>query len=132
MSKKHIEEPIRDDAADSTPHALYEPQGSHPSIREMVQMYVRTAVSQAATQQGLGSFEEEDDFEEDDPDQALPFEVLTASEIQAMEPEELEEMLDGVPEPVLEAYFGKRDPAEETITPPVETPTEASSPEQEQ
>ncbi len=37
-----------------------------PSIRELVQEYVRSEMSQQASKDDMGTFEEEDDFEEDD------------------------------------------------------------------
>ncbi len=41
--------------------------GGPPSMREMVHEYVRGALSEHAAEQHLGTFEEEDDFEADDP-----------------------------------------------------------------
>ncbi len=39
-----------------------------PSMRELVQEYVEGALSQRAQDEQMGTFEEEDDFEADDPD----------------------------------------------------------------
>lgn len=49
-----------------------------PSMEELVQRYVRGALSTWAADQKLGTFEEEDDFEEVDPDTLpnLPFTVV--------------------------------------------------------
>lgn len=38
------------------------------TLREEMQRYIRTELSQAAAQSGQPTFEEEDDFSEDDPD----------------------------------------------------------------
>ncbi len=43
-----------------------------PTMEDMIRMYVRHEVSQAASDQGLGTFEEEDDFSEDEQN-PLPF-----------------------------------------------------------
>ncbi len=53
---------------DPTPVAL--PLGSEgpSSIAELVQQYVAGALSQHAAQQNFGTFEEEDDFDEEDPE----------------------------------------------------------------
>ncbi len=42
--------------------------GQPPTMREMVQEYVQTALSEDAVERDLGSFEEEDDFEPENPD----------------------------------------------------------------
>lgn len=39
-----------------------------PTLKEMVRSIVRTEVSRAAYEQGFDTFEEHDDFEEEDPD----------------------------------------------------------------
>ncbi len=40
---------------------------AEPSMRDLVQEYVRGALSQQAAEENLGTFEEEDDFEEENP-----------------------------------------------------------------
>lgn len=47
------------------------------TLTEMVRQQVRQEISQQAAEAGLGTFEEEDDFEEEDPDllQATPWEL---------------------------------------------------------
>lgn len=56
-----------------------------PSIQELVQRYVREAMSPAAEAEGMESFDEADDFEEEDPD-VVP---LTHHEVIAMDEDEL-------------------------------------------
>ncbi len=41
---------------------------AEPSMRDLVQEYVRGALSQQAAEENLGTFEEEDDFEEENPE----------------------------------------------------------------
>jgi len=48
-------------------------------MTELIQQYVRLEVSQAAEEQDLGTFEQEDDFEESDQEE-LPFEQYEVSE----------------------------------------------------
>ncbi len=52
---------------DPTPVALPVGYKTPPTMDELIQLYVREAVSQKASDQGFGTFEEEDDFSEDDP-----------------------------------------------------------------
>jgi len=56
-----------------------------PSIEEMVKMYIRQNVSQAADEDGEETFDEADDFEEEDPD-VIP---ITHHQIVAMTEDEL-------------------------------------------
>jgi len=53
---------------DPTPLEMPLDYGQPPSMRELVQQYVRGELSAAAAQHELGTFEEEDDFEEENPD----------------------------------------------------------------
>lgn len=55
-----------------------------PSLAHLVQMYVRQGLSDAAHEQGLGTFEEEDDFEVGDPDD-LPVGSYEVTEYQLTE-----------------------------------------------
>ena len=50
-----------------------------PTMTELIQQYVRHEVSQAALEDGQGSFEEEDDFTEEDH-QPLPWEPYAVNE----------------------------------------------------
>jgi len=54
---------------DPTPAAIPISVSSPPSMQELVQRYVRETVSEIARDEGHGTFEEEDDFEEDDHDE---------------------------------------------------------------
>ncbi len=64
--------PLDKEHPDKTPLALPVGYQTPPTMEEMIQMYVRHAVSDAASDQGYGTFEEEDDFGEDDQS-PLPF-----------------------------------------------------------
>lgn len=50
-----------------------------PTMTELIQMYVRQEVSQAASDAGQGTFDQEDDFSEDDSE-SLPMENFTVNE----------------------------------------------------
>ncbi len=54
---------------DPTPVELPADYGGPPTMAELVQKYVRETLSMDAAQQGQGTFEEEDDFSEDDHDE---------------------------------------------------------------
>ncbi len=62
----HAREKIRE-VPDPIPLEMPIGMESPPSMRELVQEYVRTELSQHASDTDMGTFEEEDDFEEDDP-----------------------------------------------------------------
>ncbi len=51
---------------DPTPLEIPIGYGAPPTMRELVQEYVEGALSQQAAEDDFGTFEEEDDFEEDD------------------------------------------------------------------
>ncbi len=53
---------------DPTPVAVPIEQQDPPSMRELVHEYVQGALSQQAADADLGTFEEEDDFVEEDPE----------------------------------------------------------------
>jgi len=62
------------------------PGGERPlTMQEMIQRYVRQEVSRAADAQDLDTFDEADDFEEEDPD-VIP---LTHHQVVAMDESEL-------------------------------------------
>lgn len=65
-------------------------QGS-PSLKELVEQYVQGAMSQQAAQQGLGTFEEEDDFEEENPDllDLSGYEVFDQEFVEEIQPGEV-------------------------------------------
>lgn len=77
---------------DQTPVALMETRlRKPPTIRELIQAYVRSEVSAVAQSEGLGSFEDEDDFELDDEDADL----LSEFQKKLMQEEFEEVTLDG-------------------------------------
>ena len=92
-----------------------------PSMRALVQQYVREAVSEQAHSDDLGSFEEEDDFEEEDP------ELLDLSGYEIREYEMVEEFpqADASP-PEGEAVEEPQAPSE---APPVTEPEATKPPE---
>ncbi len=85
-----------------------------PSLAELVQSYVRQEVSQAAQSQGLGTFEEEDDFDVADPDD-LHFSPYELTEYQMEEEYTVEDASPAEP-PSAEAPAGAAEP------PPAEPP----------
>lgn len=93
-----------------------------PSIQELVQRYVREALSPAAVAEGKESFEEADDFEEDDPD-VVP---MTHHEVAALTDEELRGIATGYGVPIAdgEAPQEGRSPKERHKKPQVESPDE--------
>ena len=62
-----------------------------PTIQELVQRYVRESVSRQAVADGMESFDEADDFEEDDPD-VIP---MTHHEVAALTDDELRGVASG-------------------------------------
>ncbi|UDN67661.1 hypothetical protein [robinz microvirus RP_86] len=91
------------------------PTGKAPlTMQEMVQRYIREAVSAQAVDDGQESFEEANDFEEDDPD-VIP---LTHHQVIAMDDSELREEAGNL------GYFLTDD------SPPTEAPQEKRQPGQ--
>lgn len=80
---------------DPTPVTLNASQARPPSLKEMIQTQIRTALSQIAEERGAESFEDADDFEEPDPDP----EWFSPHELRNQTIDENTETLDGVPEP---------------------------------
>lgn len=66
---------------DPTPHHLALDDERPPTLAELVQRYVRDEVSQQAQADGFETWEEADDFTEDDPEE-LPFTPYVLSEHQ--------------------------------------------------
>lgn len=79
----NMRSPLRE-IPDKTPVEVPVGYKSPPTLAELVQTYVRQEVSQAASAQGLGTFEEEDDYEIEDPDD-LPFSQYEVTEYQMAE-----------------------------------------------
>lgn len=101
------------ESLDPTPVAI-PIDNSPPSIREMVYEYVQGALSQQAHAEDLGTFEEEDDFEEEDPD------LLDLSGFEIHDYELVDELplADAAPPP---AAPGEPNPLPEPEPAPVET-----------
>ncbi len=92
------------------PHELASPECAPPTLREQIQTAIRTELSIAREDLGFESFEDADDFEEEDPE-ADP---LTIYEQVLMVPE-VEESLDGSEASETAAEAGT--PGEDTETP---------------
>lgn len=75
----------RDDVEilDPTPISLPEGADVPETLQQQIQRMVRTELSKSAASAGLGTFDEEDDFEEEWDADTLP---LTQYELQTMEP----------------------------------------------
>ena len=103
VSEREVPDPI--------PVELPLGMGGPPSMRELVQEYVEGALSQRAEEVQMGTFEEEDDFEADDP-MLLDLSGFEVNEYEMVE-EEVEE--GPVPAPV--------EPVEAAVEPVVEPET---------
>lgn len=95
---------------DTTPLALPVGMRQPPTLAEEVRRFVRQELSESASQAGSETFEEADDFTEEDPDR-LP---LTPYELTAMQAEE---------------PAGGYDPDSEPADPPLEPPPEGAEKE---
>ena len=80
--------PLDQEIPDPVPRALPVGYEAPPTMEEMIQRYVRLEVSQAASAQDMGTFEQEDDFTADEADQDdfLPLGQFDISELE-MEPD---------------------------------------------
>ncbi len=85
--------PAQKETADPIPNELCRPETAPPTLREQIQTAIRSEMSLAAENAGFESFDQADDFEEDDPDHL----ALTAYEMVLMTPE-VPETLDGAEE----------------------------------
>ncbi len=92
---------------DPVPLELPIGMGGPPSMRELVQEYVRGAMSQYAEEHELGTFEQEDDFEEENP------ELLDLSGYEVHEFEMVDEPGENDPAPAPEPEPPEPDPAAE-------------------
>ncbi len=102
---------VQKEPVDPLPHELAHPELRPPTLREQIQTAIRSEISLAAEAKGYDTFDQADDFQEDDPDH----QALTAYEMVLMTPEN-DETLDGPPpEP---AAAGSPDPAPSPGTPP--------------
>jgi len=83
----------REDAEHPDPTPMELPTGlSRPeSIQDMIRSYIRTELSQTALKQEFGTFEEEDDFTEDDFDQ-LPASLFEIAEYELEADREMPEL----------------------------------------
>ncbi len=115
---------------DPMPHELASPEYRPPTLREQIQNAIRSEMSIIAQDRGLETFEEADDFTEDDPEAMPP----TIYEQALMGPEN-DESLDGEnieapeepPKPSDEETPTPTTPAEASVTePPVTAPLEGS------
>ena len=104
---------------DLTPVALPIGYDRPSTMEEMVQKYVRQEVSAQAQDMGYGSFQEEDDFEPEDPSE-LPLTGYEVTEF-AMEDEQVPE----TPKTEAEAP----EPAEAVSAPAEPPPAEAKTPQ---
>ncbi len=91
-----------------------------PSVAELVQGYVAGEMSQWAAAQDLGTFEDEDDFDEEDPE-VLDLSGFEVTEYE-MEEEALDRSEDGPTEDPPSAPPPPVDPSVETPPEPTEAP----------
>lgn len=72
---------------DTTPLELPEGHMRPPTLKEELQKFIRQTVSAHYAEQGAGDFDEEDDFEEDDPDKDIltPYQAVVMLESESME-----------------------------------------------
>ena len=102
------------------PTPIHVPGATRPlTLREEMRRFVRTEVSRAAAEQGVGSFEEEDDFDLP-PEEA---DLVTPYTVREMVPEEgPPDELEGQPKPEDSGVSPEETKAEEP--PSVQTPSE--------
>ena len=108
---------------DPTPVAIPIGQDRPDTMREMVQAYVRQEISAVASERGMGTFEEEDDFEAEDPSE-LP---LTGFEVTEYAMEDEPGPLDDPPPATpaagpTEPPSTPAEPPQTEATPPTATP----------
>lgn len=72
--------PLDKETPDPVPMAVPVGYDAPPTMEELIQRYVRQEVSQAASADGHGTFEDEDDFAMDD-DEGLPFSQFENDEL---------------------------------------------------
>lgn len=108
--RDRFHELVDKEPVDPVPHELANPALAPPTLREQIQQSIRSELSLLAEDRGLESFDEADDFEEDEPE-ADP---LTAYEMVMMTPES-DETLDGPAEPA--ATEAETPPASDTSDP---------------
>lgn len=77
------------EVADPIPHELSHPDYAPPTLQQQIKAAIRTEISLAAEARGYETFEDSDDFSEDDPEQ----DQLTIYEKVLMVPEN-DEVLD--------------------------------------
>ncbi len=82
------------DKSDPMPHELMSPELAPPTLREQIQNSIRSELSILAQDRGLESFEEADDFEEEDGEA----DMLSAYQIVLMNDESDESLEGGGPE----------------------------------
>ena len=68
-----------------------------PTMTELIQLYVRQEVSQAASAQEMGTFDQEDDFSEDD-DELMPPAQYEVNEYEMADDPDMQAPLDTAPE----------------------------------
>ena len=95
--------PKAPEVPDPIPIAVPVGMETPPTMAELVQTYVAGAMSKHAAEQGLGTFEEEDDFDEEDPE-LLPMSAfeLTPEIMEDDEPGPEPETPAPDPEPVVD------------------------------
>lgn len=109
------------DPVDPMPHELANPDLAPPTIRETIQQAIRSELSIIAEDRGLESFQDADDFTEDDPE----VDPLTIYEQALLVPEN-DETLDGTP---FESSSASPDAANSPPVVPEGTPEPKSAPE---
>lgn len=81
------------------------------TIREQIQMALRQELSAQAEANGFGTFDEENDFEDDDGEAVM----LSGLEVEEMVPEEMQG-LDGDPDPELDQVAAPEGETEHSVT----------------
>lgn len=113
---------IDKEAVDPMPHELAGPELAPPTLREQIQNAIRSEISLIAEDRGLESFDEADDFEEDDPEA----DMLTAYQMVLMTPENDEDLEGAPPERPQDAPDSP--PSPDTPAPPSDAPGASEEP----
>ncbi len=108
--------PLDKEVPDPTPVAVPVGYEHPPTMTELIQRYVRLEVSQAASADGLGTFQEEDDFSVDEID-PLPMTAYAVNEF-PMEPDPEMPPTSPVEDPPSEDPEGVAEPPESEATEP--------------
>ena len=109
--------PLDKEYPDPRPMAVPVGYETPPTMTELIQLYVRQEVSQQASADNMGTFDEEDDFSDDDPE-SLPVSQYEVNEYEMSEDPDMLATLGDPPDSNLEDRLS---------SPPGDPPAEAGN-----